>query len=374
MDDCDVLIVGGGPAGSSCAWKLRESGLSTVMLDKKVFPRDKVCGGWITPQVVDELAINLNEYSRSRVLQPILGFRTSRMGAREVQTRYDRPISYAIRRCEFDYFLLRRSGALIRDGVSLTSLEKSGNYWVANGALRARIVLGAGGHFCPVAKLCGANARKEASIAAQEIEFEMTPQQINHCGIEADLPELYFCPDMKGYGWCVRKKNFLNIGLGRMDPIGLPAHVAGLLAFLRKTSKVPFDLPGKMLGHSYLLHGYAKRKIAGDGILLAGDAAGLAYLQSGEGIRPAVESGLLAAKAILEEGVQNTARVCESYRISLERRFTKSKPDWLSTIGKHVPRPLLTAASQLLLTSTWFSRRILLEQWFLHRNEAALTC
>jgi menaquinone-9 beta-reductase len=374
MDDCDVLIVGAGPAGSSCAWKLRDSGLSTVILDKKVFPRDKVCGGWITPQVVNELAIDLDEYARTRVLQPILGFRTSRMGAREVQTGYDVPISYAIRRCEFDYFLLRRSGARVHESTTLTSLEKSGDFWVVNGEWRARLIVGAGGHFCPVAKLRGANARNEASIAAQEIEFEMSPEQTPKCAVEPEVPELYFCPDMKGYGWCVRKKNFLNIGLGRMDPQALPNHVAGLLRFLRNTGKIAFDLPGKLLGHSYLLYGYAKRNIADDGILLAGDAAGLAYMQSGEGIRPAVESGLLAAKAILDEGLCNTAKICDSYGASLQLRFASSKPDWLSTLGRHVPRSLLAAASQLLLTSGWFSRRILLEQWFLHRNEPALNC
>jgi len=82
MDVCDVLIVGAGPAGSSCAWKLRDSGLSVVILDRQTFPRDKVCGGWITPPVVDELAIDLEEYSRGHVLQDIQGFRTSRMGSR----------------------------------------------------------------------------------------------------------------------------------------------------------------------------------------------------------------------------------------------------------------------------------------------------
>lgn len=374
MDDCDVLIVGGGPAGTSCAWKLRNSGLSTVILDKKAFPRDKVCGGWITPQVVDALQIDLQHYARTRVLQPIYGFRTSRMGAPEVQTDYHTPISYAIRRCEFDYFLLRRCGARVDDGTPLTSLYKSGDRWVVNGEFRARLVIGAGGHFCPVAKIRGARARKEPAVAAQEIEFEMTEEQRNHCSVVGEIPELYFCPDMKGYGWCVRKKNFLNVGLGRMDPRGLPNHVAALLDFLRKTGKLAFTAPSKMIGHSYLLYGYAERDVASDSVLLVGDAAGLAYMQSGEGIRPAVESGLLAATAILEEGLDHAAKVCDCYRASLTKRFARSRPEWVSTLARHVPRWLLTGASQLLLRSSWFSRRVLLEQWFLHRDEPALTC
>ena len=52
-ESCDVLIVGGGPAGSSCARQLRRAGLDVLILDKSEFPRDKVCAGWITPQVVE---------------------------------------------------------------------------------------------------------------------------------------------------------------------------------------------------------------------------------------------------------------------------------------------------------------------------------
>jgi flavin-dependent dehydrogenase len=202
----------------------------------------------------------------------------------------------------------------------------------------------------------------------------MTEEQRQQCSVEAEIPELYFCADMKGYGWCVRKNNFLNVGLGRMDPHGLPQHVSSLIAFLRRTGKVAFKLPGKILGHSYLLYGYAERDVAREAILLVGDAAGLAYSQSGEGIRPAVESGLLAAKAILTEGLENTTKVCERYRASLGERFAKSKPHWISTVGRHVPRWLLTGASQILLSSGWFSRQVLLNQWFLHRDEPALNC
>jgi len=49
----DVLIVGAGPAGASCAWRLKRAGLSVALVDKSRFPRDKVCAGWITPAVVD---------------------------------------------------------------------------------------------------------------------------------------------------------------------------------------------------------------------------------------------------------------------------------------------------------------------------------
>ena len=374
MEVCDVLIVGAGPAGSSCAWKLRDSGLRVVILDRQTFPRDKVCGGWITPPVVDELQIDLEEYSRSNVLQDIQGFRTSRMGSWEVETDYGRPISYGIRRCEFDDFLVKRCRARIHQGVALASLEQSGDHWIVNGQFRARLVIGAGGHFCPVARLRGANARQEVSVAAQEMEFEMSEAQRDQCSIRPEIPELYFCPDMKGYGWCVRKRNFLNIGLGRVDPHALPNHLAALSAFLKKAKKIAFDLPAKMVGHSYLLYGHAKRNVAADGVLLIGDAAGLAYPQSGEGIRPAIESGLLAAKAILGADGVNSPALSETYRSLLAQRFGKVQQEWAFNIGRHLPTRLVSSLARILLASQWFSRRVILDRWFLHRDEPALVC
>jgi len=374
MDACDVLIAGAGPAGSSCAWKLRDSGLSVVILDRQTFPRDKACGGWITPPVVEELEIDLGEYSRRHVLQNIQGFRTSRMGSREVETDYGRPISYGIRRCEFDDFLLKRCRARIHQGVPLARLEQSGNRWIVNGQFEARLVIGAGGHFCPVARLRGANARHEVSVAAQEIEFEMSETQRNQCSIRPEIPELYFCPDMKGYGWCVRKKNFLNIGLGRLDPHALPNHLAALGTFLKKAKKIAFDLPAKMAGHSYLLYKHAKRNVAEGGVLLIGDAAGLAYSQSGEGIRPAIESGLLAAKAILAAGGANSPTLSRTYRCLLEKRFRRVQEDWAFNIGCHLPAQLVSSIARILLASQWFSRHVILDRWFLHCDEPALVC
>jgi menaquinone-9 beta-reductase len=372
MDSCDVLIVGGGPAGSSCAWGLKGTPLDTVILDKRVFPRDKVCGGWVTPAALDEIEVDPKEYASSHVLQPILGFLTGRMGGREIQTNYGRPISFGIRRCEFDHFLLKRCGARIFQGTPLTSLERSADHWVVNGRIKARLIVGAGGHFCPVARFFRTGACRERAVAAQEVEFEMDSSQRENCSIQAEFPELYFCPDMKGYGWCFRKQNFLNIGLGRLDPNALPNHVSAFVQFLKKTRKLTFDLPASMLGHAYLLHAETKRKVVDDNLLLIGDAAGLAYSQSGEGIRPAVESGLLAAKVIAAaDGKYNRERL-ESYRALLASRFGESKNDWSSAIGRRLPAQLVSFVARILLASPWFSRHVVLDRWFLHRTEPAL--
>ncbi|MCK5307153.1 MAG: FAD-dependent oxidoreductase, partial [Zetaproteobacteria bacterium] len=88
MESCDVLIVGGGPAGSSCARKLNQAGIDVLVLDKSQFPRDKVCAGWITPEVLQLLQIDPEEYAEGRVMQPIYALRTGVIGRSSLQTQY----------------------------------------------------------------------------------------------------------------------------------------------------------------------------------------------------------------------------------------------------------------------------------------------
>jgi flavin-dependent dehydrogenase len=295
------------------------------------------------------------------------------MGGSEVLTDYRATISYGIRRCEFDEFLLKRSGARVFAAAPLKSLERSGDQWLVNGEITARLIVGAGGHFCPVARHLGADARAEVAVAAQETEFEMAPSQAEACEIRSEIPELFFSPDIKGYGWCFRKGNFLNVGLGRLDPHGLPQHVSRFVEFLRESGKLTFDLPKAMAGHAYLLYRGTKRRMISDGILLVGDAMGLAYSQSGEGIRPAIESGLLAAKAIASAGGNYSEDRLEPYRQFLFDRFGKSDSEWSAAIGRRLPDRLVSALAQRLFASDWFSRHVILDRWFLHRNEPALS-
>ena len=372
MDTCDVLIVGGGPAGSSCAWGLRGSGLDVAIADRQTFPRDKVCGGWITPQVLSELAINPAEYGRGRVLQPITAFRTGWIGGPALDTDYRATISYGIRRREFDDYLLRRSGARLLENTPLTSLERSSGGWVVNGTIQTRLLVGAGGHFCPVARLTGAKPARENPVVAQEAEFQMDGRQQAGCRIHPERPELYFCADLKGYGWCFRKNNYLNIGLGRMDQHRLPEHLAAFVRFLKTTGRIAFDIPSSLLGHAYLLYGVSGRKVAEDRLLLIGDAAGLAYQQSGEGIRPAIESGLLAAQAIAGAQGDYSRAALGRYRDLLARRFGTSGQDWASRVGALLPPAWIGAAGRRLLGSRWFVRDVVIGRWFLHANESAL--
>jgi flavin-dependent dehydrogenase len=338
-----------------------------TILDKHVFPRDKVCGGWITPEVLTALDIDPAEYSYGRILQPISGFRTGCVGDRDLcETDYGKPVSYGIRRREFDEYLLRRSGAQTCEGVSLSSLERDGERWIVNGSTEARLVVGAGGHFCPVARHFSASRAETTLVVAQETEFEMNERQLSDCPVRGSTPELYFCPDMKGYGWCVRKGNVLNVGLGRADSRGLPEHVNGFLRFLIGTVGLSHPIPA-LRGHAYLLYGTSPRPVAGAGFLLIGDSAGLAFPQSGEGILPAIESGLLAAKVIRSAQGDYSKEQLEPYAAQLAQRFNGAGADWATRIGRRLPPPLLRFVATELVHNRWLTRHFVIDRWFLHR-------
>lgn len=372
MDTCDVLIVGGGPAGSSCAWLLRQAGLDVLVLDKRQFPRDKTCAGWITPQVVQTLQLDLDDYSRENVLQPILGFRTSILGYREARLTFEDPVSYGIRRCEFDHYLLRRSEARFRLGESVRSIERSGTGWVVNGEIEAPLLIGAGGHFCPVARMLRESARWEPPlVTAQEAEFLLTPELKPHLTIDPQVPELYFCEDLGGYGWCVGKGEFLNIGMGRVDSKDASTELARLQTYLKEQGKYSGEVPIRFHGHAYYLYDGPSPHVVDDGVMLIGDAAGLAYPQSGEGIRPAVESGIMAAQVVLDSGKNYARSQLDLYRRRIEERFGKkrgSSVNWRAWLPESLERAVVTR----LVGNAWFARNVIVQRWFLHMQQPAL--
>ena len=353
-----------------------------MVLDKAVFPRDKVCAGWITPAVLDELQIDPVDYAHDRVLQPISAFRVGLEGGRSLEIEYARPVSYGIRRCEFDHYLLRRCGARLRLGEALESLVREADGWVVNDRYRTPMLIGAGGHFCPVAQWLrqGAGGAGETVVAAQEVEFLLDERQRAECRVEAHRPELYFCPDLAGYAWCFRKGDYLNIGLGRKDGRRLPERVAAFCERLQSEGRIPAAPSGRFRGHAYLLYAHSRREVLGDGVLLVGDAAGLAYSESGEGIRPAIESGLLAADVVLGRGEGRPEGLArdgdagfaargryrgerlERYRVLLERRFGPRR----GLAARRGPSRFRQMLAAWLLGREWFVRRVVLDRWFFH--------
>jgi flavin-dependent dehydrogenase len=354
---CDALVVGGGPAGSTCARALHRAGWHVIVADCARFPREKVCAGWLTPGVFEALDLDPAEYRAAGLtLQDITAFRTGLAGGRLIETRYPHVVSYAIRRCEFDDFLLRRTGACVLEGTPVLRLRRARGEWIVNEAIRTPLLVGAGGHFCPVARHLRGGADLVRPVVAKEVELKLER------GRNPDeAPALYFCRDLKGYGWCVRKGEYLNVGLGRRETHGFPAHLRRFVASIGAGDLLPPLSDGRWRGHAYLCSGTGTRPLTAPGALLVGDAAGLAYPESGEGIGPAIESGRLAAETLIAAGSGMDVDALEPYADAMRRRHPSAAGASL------VPRPLVRTAGRLLLRSHTFTRHVVLDRWFLRR-------
>jgi flavin-dependent dehydrogenase len=313
------------------------------------------------------------DYRKQRVLQPIRGFCVAAEGGRRHCIDFGRIVSFAIRRCEFDHYLLARCDARKRLAEPLVSLRREAGRWIANDAITAKVVVGAGGHFCPVARqLATGAAQTEPIVAAQEIEFELAAPERAACSVVAELPELYFSEDCKGYAWVVRKGDFVNVGLGRQDSHELSSHVGRFVGFLEAEGKLPRGPRPRFRGHAYTLYGQTPRPLVGDGALLIGDAAGLAHPRSGEGIRPAVESGILAARAIVAAQGDYTAKGLASYAEALTARFGPRGSRPRPGLSDLLPARLRPRFARAVLGNRWFAQHVVLDRWFLHRFDAPL--
>jgi flavin-dependent dehydrogenase len=371
MTSCDVLIIGGGPAGSACAWRLRQAGLDVIVADASTFPRDKVCAGWITPQVVTALRLDTRSYADGRTFQPFTGFRVGLIGGRHTtRVEYDRPVSFGIRRCEFDHYLLQRAGARLALGVRIAEVRKDRGAWLVNNTIRAALLVGAGGSGCPVARMLNGTGRGRPLVVAREAESDVSAAAGDASAGEPQVPELFFCGDLQGYGWCVRKGDYLNVGLGRFHPRSLPAATERFVSFLEATGRIPRHFPWRWRGHSYAVNAAPRRPMIEEGVVLIGDAAGLANAQSGEGIRQAIESGLLAADTIVAADGRFTRDRLQPYAAAVRARFGAAPPS--SAVARLVPDAVKALVAGQLLRVPAFVKGVVIDDWFLHARQPAL--
>lgn len=293
MIDVEAAIIGGGPAGSTCAWKLRQGGVETLILDQQEFPRLKLCAGWITPKVVSDLALDASSHPGLHTFDRLhYHFNGRRV---TLKTR-----QYAIRRSEFDDWLLQRCAApLYRHKAR--HIRQEGERYIIDDAYRCTYLIGAGGTNCPVYRTFfkAINPRaKTQQIVSLEEEFEYDPQDPN-CYL------WFFDHRLPGYSWYVPKgAQHLNIGIGGKAAAlaargqTIQAHWNLLIEKLARLGLVQ-GRAYQPKGHHYYLREKVRNGQQGNAYII-GDAAGLATIDMGEGIGPAVESGILAAEAILQ--------------------------------------------------------------------------
>ena len=293
MTYAQVIIVGGGPAGSSCAWKLRQHGRDCLLLDKQEFPRPKLCAGWITPQVLTSLQLKVSDYPHALTLYE--KFRIHLRGKElSVPVR-----QFAVRRIEFDDWLLRRSSATVATHA-VKEIIRDGDYYVIDDQYCCRYLVGAGGTWCPVFRTFfkPVAARPEnLQIIALEAEF-LHAYKDPHCHLWLGQNRL------PGYAWYLPKKDgYVNIGIGgytkklKTNDDTIHHHWLLFREELQRLALVD-DPPAAARGYIYYAINGADATLT-DHIFLTGDAAGLATRDMGEGIGPAIMSGILAAEAIV---------------------------------------------------------------------------
>ena len=294
MRSCDVLIVGGGPAGSSAAWKLRQAGADVVVLDRESFPRLKLCAGWITPEVVEDLEIDVASYPHR-----FLTFDRLHLYFRGVHV----PVTctqHSIRRYEFDAWLLERSGAeLVQHNVR--NIRRTRKGYVIDDRFEASFLIGAGGTRCPVYR----ELFRDANPRAKELQAVTLEQEFAWDWQDGDCHLWFFDHGLPGYAWYVPKADgWINVGLGGLAERIKHGRKDRREHWRRFESKLGRkllpDVTYEPAGYSYYVRGNVGT-VRIDNAFITGDAAGLATRDMCEGIGPAVRSGLRAAESILSD-------------------------------------------------------------------------
>lgn len=293
MIETEVLIIGGGPSGSACAWRLKQHKIGFLLLDKQEFPRPKTCAGWITPRVMRDVDLDPATYpgNFTRFTQFKVEIGKLRFTLRTHQ--------YAIRRVEFDAWLVQRvSENLVRHHAQEIHYE-NGRY-IVDGEFSARYLIGAGGTHCPVKRTFfnEVNPAKSGSlIIAQEEEFV-------HPGASSTCHLWFFQDGLPGYAWYFPKSDgVVNVGVGggssglKKQQDNLKRHWELLIDKLERYDLV-HGHEFHPVGHSYYLRSPSPALRTGNAMLV-GDALGVATLDMGEGIGPSIRSGINAADAII---------------------------------------------------------------------------
>jgi len=325
MRTVDVIVVGGGPAGSSAAWRLKRSGADVLVLDKEAFARLKLCAGWITPEVVRDLEMDIASYPHR-----FLTFDKLHVHLKGLHLRIP-CVQHSIRRFEFDAWLLERAGAPVVQHNVKRILQANGQY-IIDDSFSCKYLIGAGGTRCPVYR----SLFRDVNPRADQLQTATLEHEIEYEWQDPECHLWFFEQGLPGYAWYVPKQDgWLNVGLGGMAT-RLRSHGGKDLKhhWARFTSKLDRKLARGAQYHPEGYSYYVRGRLAAariDNAFMTGDAAGLATRDMCEGIGPAVRSGLRAADAILDGN--KPYRLDDVTGASLGGGLASRMLDWAFTRG-----------------------------------------
>ena len=306
--DFDVIICGAGPAGSTCALALADSGLRVAVLEKNVFPRDKTCGDAVAAYVPKVLATispslreSLNQFEEKKLVN------TCRLVSPN-QKIFDLTFTqngFISRRMDWDNFLFGMASMqnnitfFLNHSVSDVQINHKEVCVLANNTrFKARMVIGCdGAHSVVSKKITGTKMDPEHHCGAVRAYYS------NVSGIPDTTFEIHLVKDViPGYFWIFPlKNNMANVGLGVLSSV-ISKRKMDLRSSLQKiVDEVPYirdrfknaERIGKIEGFGLPL-GSRKVPMSGDHFMLCGDAAALIDPLSGEGIGQAIVSGRYA--------------------------------------------------------------------------------
>jgi geranylgeranyl reductase family protein len=282
----DAIIVGAGPAGSTCAYRLATAGASVLLLDRAHFPRDKPCGGAVTARALRELPVEIDDVVERVVSRFELRLRHRRGFSRTAMV----PLAYMTQRRRLDSYLVARAvdvGAELRDGTGARQVRQDG----VDGC-SAAVVIGADGAN-GICRRALASAPKHRHAVALEGNFHHDDASLQHY---TQRLVLEFGTIPGGYGWIFPKRDHLNVGVGGWKSEA--PHLRRHLARLCEAHGLDLAALENVRGH-HLPFRTRGAALAENRIALIGDAAGLADPLSGDGIYEAALSAKLAAKHAL---------------------------------------------------------------------------
>lgn len=302
MERYDVVIVGGSCAGAAAGVTLAKAGRKTLIVDKAVFPRPKLCGGMITDKTfrllegvygVDLDGLIDSRYDAFEIYHAAL---TKVSGYRDPSHTL-----YMIHRDEFDHAFLReaeKAGCTLLCGDKVIAVHGHGVVTDSGKEIVGDYIIGADGPHSVVRKaLYGGDGRRKTVFVALEAEV---PYEDLKCfrNRETAVPQIHFGFVDQGYGWVFPKKDFSLVGIAGVLPPGFRNIREAFLAFLESLCKDTTPLLARIKGFPVPVHNFVRKPARGR-VLLAGDAAGLVDPLTGEGIYFGALSGVLAARAIL---------------------------------------------------------------------------